>query len=186
MGMISIFTSRVVRIKWLSICKRLENIAWHIANIIEVILFYFIFLLYNTVLVLPYMNPPQVYMSSQPWTPLPPPSPYHLSGSSQCTSPKHPISCIEVWERKRQRTAVEKWFFPFYHTVRIYTLCKRQSVSDYNTALLFSWYCKKFLHQVLTYFESKEYIMRTSWIFLMSISKQVIRWGKNHKNMFFY
>ena len=35
--------------------------------------FYFI-LLYNTVLVLPYidMNPPWVYMSSQTWTPLPP------------------------------------------------------------------------------------------------------------------
>ena len=58
--------------------------------------FYFIFL-YNTVLVLPYidMNPPQIYMSSQPWIPFPPPSPYHLSGSSQCTSPKHPVSCIE-------------------------------------------------------------------------------------------
>ena len=27
--------------------------------------------------------------------PLPPPSPYHLSGSSPCTSPKHPVSCIE-------------------------------------------------------------------------------------------
>ena len=27
--------------------------------------------------------------------PLPPPSSYHLSGSSQCTSPKHPVSCIE-------------------------------------------------------------------------------------------
>ena len=25
----------------------------------------------------------------------PPPSPYHPSGSSQCTSPKHPVSCIE-------------------------------------------------------------------------------------------
>ena len=61
------------------------------------IFFYLIFLLYNTVLVLPYidMNPPQVYMSSQPWTPLPSPSPYHLSGSSQCNNPKHPVSCIE-------------------------------------------------------------------------------------------
>ena len=60
--------------------------------------FYFCFiLLYNTVLVLPYidMNPPWVYMSSQSWTPLPPPTPYHLSGSSPCTSPKHPVSCIE-------------------------------------------------------------------------------------------
>ena len=25
----------------------------------------------------------------------PPPSPHHPSGSSQCTSPKHPVSCIE-------------------------------------------------------------------------------------------
>ena len=60
------------------------------------IYFYFI-LLYNTVLVLAYidMNLPQVYMSSQSWTPLPPLCPYHLSGSSQCTTPKHPVSCIE-------------------------------------------------------------------------------------------
>ena len=59
--------------------------------------FLFIFSLYNTVLVLPYidMNLPRVYMSSQSWTPLLPPSLYHLSGSSQCTSPKHPVSCIE-------------------------------------------------------------------------------------------
>ena len=28
-------------------------------------------------------------------TPLPPPTPYHLSGSSLCTSPKHPVSYIE-------------------------------------------------------------------------------------------
>ena len=27
--------------------------------------------------------------------PLSPPSPYHPSGSSQCTSPKHPVSCVE-------------------------------------------------------------------------------------------
>ena len=49
------------------------------------------------VLVLPYihMNLPQVYMCSPSCTPLPPPSPYHPSGSSQCTSPKLPVSCIE-------------------------------------------------------------------------------------------
>ena len=48
-------------------------------------------------MVLPYINvnPPWVYMSSQSWTPFPPPSPYHLSGSSHCTSPKHPVSCIK-------------------------------------------------------------------------------------------
>ena len=39
-------------------------------------LFYFIFKLYNIVLVLPYieMNPPQAYMCSPSWTLLPPPS----------------------------------------------------------------------------------------------------------------
>ena len=61
-------------------------------------LFYlFIFLLYKIVLVLPYisMNLPRVYTCSPSWTPLPPPSPSHPSGSSQCTSPKHPVSCIE-------------------------------------------------------------------------------------------
>ena len=40
------------------------------------------------------MNPPRVYMSSQTCTPLPPPTPYHLSGSSPCTCPKRPVSCI--------------------------------------------------------------------------------------------
>ena len=59
--------------------------------------FYFIFKLYIIVLVLPNikMNPPRVYMCSPSWTLLPPPSPYHPSGSCQCTSPKHPVSCIE-------------------------------------------------------------------------------------------
>ena len=41
------------------------------------------------------MSPPQVYLCSPSWTLLPPPSPYHPSGSSQCTSPKHPVSCIK-------------------------------------------------------------------------------------------
>ena len=41
------------------------------------------------------MNLPQVYTCSPSWTPLPLPSPYHPSGSSQCTSPKHPVSCIK-------------------------------------------------------------------------------------------
>ena len=41
------------------------------------------------------MNTPQVYMCSPSWTLLPPPSPFHPSGSSQRTSPKHPVSCIK-------------------------------------------------------------------------------------------
>ena len=73
----------------------------------QVYLFFFYFtLLYNTVLVLPYinMNPPRLYTCSQSWNPLLPPSPYHLSGSSQCTSPKHPISCI------KPRLVIHFWY----------------------------------------------------------------------------
>ena len=57
----------------------------------------FIFLLYNIVLVLSYidMNQPWVYICSPSWMPPPPPSPSHPSGSFQCTSPEHPVSCIE-------------------------------------------------------------------------------------------
>ena len=58
---------------------------------------FYYFLLYNTVLALPYikMNPLRVYISSHSWIPLSSPSPYHPSVLSQCTSPKHSVSCIE-------------------------------------------------------------------------------------------
>ena len=54
---------------------------------------YFIILLW----VLPYndMNQPWAYMCCPSWTHLPPLSPSHPSGSSQCTSPEHPVSCTE-------------------------------------------------------------------------------------------
>ena len=42
-----------------------------------------------------HMNQPWVYMCSPSWTPLPPSSPSHSSGSSQCTSPEHSLSCTE-------------------------------------------------------------------------------------------
>ena len=41
------------------------------------------------------MNQPWLYMCSPTRTPLPPPAPSHPSGSSQCTSPEHPVSCME-------------------------------------------------------------------------------------------
>ena len=41
------------------------------------------------------MNQPWVYMCPPFWTPLLPSSPSHPSGSSQCTGPEHPDSCIE-------------------------------------------------------------------------------------------
>ena len=41
------------------------------------------------------MNPLWVYTCYPSWTPLPPSSPHHPSGSSQCTSPENPVSCIK-------------------------------------------------------------------------------------------
>ena len=41
------------------------------------------------------MNQPWVYICSPSWIPLPPTSPSYPSGSSQCSSPEHPVSCIE-------------------------------------------------------------------------------------------
>ena len=48
-------------------------------------------------MIFPYidMNLPWVYTCSPSCTPLPPPSPYHSSESSQCTSPENSVSCIE-------------------------------------------------------------------------------------------
>ena len=77
-------------------------IHWNFGDLFSLFFFLFIiiiiyFLLYNIVLVLPYINmhPPRVYTCSSSWIPLPPHSPYHPSGSSQYTSPKLPVSCIE-------------------------------------------------------------------------------------------
>ena len=56
-------------------------------------------LLYNIVLVLPHinMNPPRAYTCSPSCTPLPPPSLYHPSRSSQCTSPRDPVLNLDWW-----------------------------------------------------------------------------------------
>ena len=68
---------------------------FHFLNLFYLLLL--LFLCYNLVLVLPHinMNPPRVYTCFQSQTSLPPPCLFHLSGSSQCTSPKHPAPCIE-------------------------------------------------------------------------------------------
>ena len=68
-----------------------ENIFFFFSIFKKIYLFYF------TILVLPYidLNPPWVYMCSPSQTSLPPPSLFHPSGSSQCTSPEHPVSCLK-------------------------------------------------------------------------------------------
>ena len=91
-----VFMYKMDRLTQLWIVYKFYQKNLSICHIIFLLFFLFFFLLYNTVLVLPYidMNPPRVYMSSQSWTRFPPISPYHLSGSSQCTIPQYPLSCI--------------------------------------------------------------------------------------------
>ena len=69
----------------------------YLVGVLQYLHLFILILSYNIVLVLPYinMNSSRVYTCSPFWTPLPPPSPYHPSGYSQCTSPRHPVSCIE-------------------------------------------------------------------------------------------
>ena len=52
------------------------------------------------------MNSSQVYMCSPSWTLLPPHSPYHPSGSSQCTSPP--------WTARRSNQFILKEISPEY------------------------------------------------------------------------
>ena len=64
-----------------------------------VCLFYFILFFYFTILYW-FCHTLTWFRHRCTWVPNPEPpflalSPYHLSGSSQCTSPKHPVSCIE-------------------------------------------------------------------------------------------
>ena len=62
------------------------------------------------------MNPPQVYMCSPSWTLLPPPSPYHPSGSSQCSwtvvlekTFESPLDCKEIQPVNPKRN--QFWIF---------------------------------------------------------------------------
>ena len=97
-----LLTSFLNKMSIYTISKEISDLVFYLSLFfftffVFLIYFFIFFILYNIVLVLTYinMNLPRVYMCSQSLTPLPPPSPYHPSGSSQCTSPKLPVSCIE-------------------------------------------------------------------------------------------
>ena len=80
------------------------------------------------------MDPPQVYMCSPSWTLLPPPSSYPPSGSSQCTSPKHPVSCIKPGLATR-----------FIHDIIHVSSCQGLLCYDSYSAISVSFYCWTFV-----------------------------------------
>ena len=54
------------------------------------------------------MNQPWIYMCSPSRSPLPPPTPSHPSGSSQCTSPEHSNQCQEEKRREKRQAGGKK------------------------------------------------------------------------------
>ena len=81
-----------------------------------------VFIFFNLLfylLVLPHidLNLPWVYTCSPSWTPFPPPSPSHPSGSSQCTSPEHSVSCIKPGLAIRFTYGIIHVSMPFSHII---------------------------------------------------------------------
>ena len=89
----------------------LESVILFFLLFLKFILFYFLTLQY-CIGFAKYQNPPQIHTCSPSGTLLPPPSPYHPSGSSQCTSPKHPVSCISSNEVDETGAYYTEWSKP--------------------------------------------------------------------------
>ena len=92
--------------------KSCELLSYTISEQSSVLLFFFFL---NFYLFIYFLNFKifNSYMRSQTWTPLPPPSPQHPSGSSPCTSSKHAVFCI------RHRLAIQ-----FLHdSIQVSTVC---------------------------------------------------------------
>ena len=94
---ISTFTN----LKWTSMAPGMltHNLCLFIYFVCFCFFFSFIYLFYFTVLywschTLTWIRHGYTCVP-HPEPPLPPPSPSHPPGSSQCTSPKHPVSCFE-------------------------------------------------------------------------------------------
>ena len=72
-----------------------------------------------------------------PETP-PPPSPYHPSGSSQCTSPKHPVSCIKPRLGIRVLYDIIHVSMPFSQIIKIQKHVPFPVGSSWQLQILFS------------------------------------------------
>ena len=86
------------------------------------------------------------YFFFQSWTPLPPPTTYHLSRSSPCTSPKHPVSCIEHrlairfshdWKPELKETRVPQCSSQYclFHFFSNWSICKNYLELFYTSDL---------------------------------------------------
>ena len=119
-------------------------------------------------MVLPYinMNLPQVYTCSPSWTLLPPHSSYHPSGSSQCTSPKQPVSCIEPGLATRFIYDITHVSMPFSQVIPPSSLPESKRLF-YTSASLF------FFFQIQYFFNIILFLNFTVLYWLCQISKRI-------------
>ena len=83
---------------------------------------------------LPYinMNLPQVYTCSPSWTLLPPPSPYHPSGSSQCT---HQPQASSIMHQTWTGNSFHIWYYTCFNAIPRTSVLKQV----FSTALFILW-----------------------------------------------
>ena len=129
------------------------------------------------------MNPPQVYMCSPSWTLLPPPSPHHPSGSSQCTSPKQSSIVHRTWTGNSFHT----WYFTCFNAIlpNLPTLSlSHKSIRLFYTSvsLLLSrtqGYCyhlSKFHIYALVYGQYNKFLIRKMLLHKGTVTKQKSIW----------
>ena len=107
-------------------------------------------------------------MCSPSWTLLPPPSPYHPSGSSQCTSLKHPVSCIEPFILiKRYQGNMVFWVRQYY---KISKERSKEILRSFKRKMHFS---PENLLPLVTWFIS----------FNLNIPKYPTEWTKSQRNL---
>ena len=79
--------------------KTKKQMVWFVISCYELfylfLFIYFFSLQYCIGFAIHWLESAMGYMCSPSWNPLPLPFPSHPSGSSHCTSPEHPVSCIE-------------------------------------------------------------------------------------------
>ena len=104
-------------------------------------------------------------MRSQTWTPLPPPSPQHLSGSSPCTSPKHAALCV------RHGLAIQ-----FLHdSIHVAQLVMNSSNNLNGKGFFISWAIRKALYYNTVYIIIKCFIFLILCICILK-DKWIPKW----------
>ena len=140
-----------------------------------------------------------MYMSSQSWTPLPPPTPYHLSGSSPCTSPKHPVSCIE------HRMALKHVYYHVRNVSPVYVQYRIQDTWGWCTGMIqrddMGWevgggfmfgnsctpvadscQCIAWWIQLIMLLYTWNFLRKKSYVFSPHVKKMVTMWSDGYIN----